>query len=249
MFIRILPAILLFCIMHGDMLIGVGINQEQDIVLSIFDRLMPGSYCFLLEPALWYYSIKKAEKPQKRFDAINSKDCYEMTLLHYVVQNGSIQEMKLLIKKRADVNATDFYRRTPLHRAVLNGNIEKTKLLIKKRATIDAISPFNNTSLHYAAQKGHSNIAKLLIKAGANVDATNIHGLTPLHIAVQKDNPNIAILLIVSDANIDVQDSDGKTPRNIVDNKCGEPMQSMPSNFDKERLQMIKAILQNSELT
>ncbi|CAF2273544.1 BnaA04g10010D [Brassica napus] len=54
--------------------------------------------------------------------------------LHYAVQVGALQTVKLLIKYNVDVNVTDNARWTPLHIAVQNRNRDITKILLTNGA-------------------------------------------------------------------------------------------------------------------
>ena len=70
---------------------------------------------------------------------VNAKETarYSETPLHFAIQNGHIDIVKLLIDRGADVNAVTGYGATPLWLAAVRGKPDIAKLLISKGADID----------------------------------------------------------------------------------------------------------------
>jgi ankyrin repeat protein len=54
-----------------------------------------------------------------------------MTLLEWVIKNGYLKTLKVLLEKGADINdQSEWYKQTPLHYAVDKGDIKMVKLLL-----------------------------------------------------------------------------------------------------------------------
>eukprot|EP01103_Thecamoeba_quadrilineata_P014183 TRINITY_DN4156_c0_g1_i1.p1 TRINITY_DN4156_c0_g1~~TRINITY_DN4156_c0_g1_i1.p1 ORF type:complete len:552 (+),score=107.83 TRINITY_DN4156_c0_g1_i1:23-1657(+) len=147
--------------------------------------------------------------------------------LHQASEEGSIDKVKTLIKKKNNVNAFDKNRWTPLHCAANGRHLEICKLLIKANADVNAVNNTETTALHYIARipiddeatSGKKpkeplviSIAKMLVEKGAKVQAKNRTGLTPLHEAAYKGSEQMILLLLKSGCEINEKDKYGETP-------------------------------------
>ncbi|VAI72458.1 unnamed protein product [Triticum turgidum subsp. durum] len=94
------------------------------------------------------------------------------TPLHYAVQVGALQTVKLLIKYRVDVNVADVDGWTPLHLAVQSRNRDITKILLvngadQTRRTNGGKTPLD-LSLCFGRDFNSYDLAKLLKLVPAN---------------------------------------------------------------------------------
>jgi len=87
------------------------------------------------------------------------------TPLYIAAIGGSLEAMKLLIKRGADVNfPTEFG--TPLHGAAATGCLACVKLLVEAGADVNAITPYREPAIHLATKYGFSDIVDYLLKHG-----------------------------------------------------------------------------------
>jgi ankyrin repeat protein len=107
--------------------------------------------------------------------AVDNK--YGDTLLHYAVNNNSIELAQFLIKLNENlVNKPNKYRHTPIHIAAEYGFNDMIDLLLKNGADINAIDQGGHTALHIAAAGRRKETIKLLIKNEINPTLRAITG-------------------------------------------------------------------------
>lgn len=113
----------------------------------------------------------------------NKKDPAGNTALYRAVKNGSLNEVKLLLKKGADPNISNAHHLTPLHQAAYWGEVEMVDLLLKYGANPNADNSKGWTALHSAAVAGgmrtRKEIIELLLAKGASPDTPDKNGWTP----------------------------------------------------------------------
>ncbi|XP_051169365.1 putative ankyrin repeat protein RF_0381 isoform X2 [Leptopilina boulardi] len=164
--------------------------------------------------------LKETLKTQPQI-ALYKDNCTNETLLHYVVQFGTIETANCLLHLGADINAQDIVGRTPLYRAV-EFNSEMVKFLLKNEAAVNISSQENNcfnldaqclfghTMLHWAIQLDKYNCIKCLLNMGANINAEGANGVTALHHAVRKKNSQLVSYLLSRGANVNKTTKDDK---------------------------------------
>ena len=135
-------------------------------------------------------------------EAINKKDPYGFSPLHFAVSNNSHQKVELLLTLGANVNSKSHYGFTPIFHAVgRTGDLKIVNLLIEAGANVNAKNKDGITPLHYAAW-GTSEKLQSLLSAGADPIAKSKSGLTPYDMA--QDNENLMgteVLKILENAN------------------------------------------------
>jgi ankyrin repeat protein len=152
--------------------------------------------------------------------AIEVRDDYDKTPLHYAAYLGHEAIVKLLLDRGADIEARDEDGQTPLHYAAHLSHEAIVKLLLDRGAATEARDGYyGQTPLYFAVGRGSSeDIVKLLLDRGAYVDARDICDQTPLNLAVKMGNRGaIAIvivkLLIDRGAAIESRDCYGMAPQ------------------------------------
>ncbi len=114
---------------------------------------------------------------------INNKDAHGETRLLKAVRQGSLNEVKRLLKNGADPETRDARGLTALHIAAYWGETDIVEALIKAGADVNSDNGKGWTPLHAAALSGglrcRKEIIALLIKAGADGDKTDGHGWSP----------------------------------------------------------------------
>jgi ankyrin repeat protein len=153
----------------------------------------------------------------------NITDGYSRTPLHYAVENGHQEVVKLLLDKDADPNIENRYSgRTPLQNAVENGHQEVVKLLLDKDADPNIESRYSGqTPLQNAVENGHQEVVKLLLDKDADPNIESRYsGQTPLHYAVENGHQEVVKLLLDKDADPNIESRySGQTPlQNAVEN-------------------------------
>jgi len=104
--------------------------------------------------------------------------------------NGSLEVLKLLLKRGADGNACNKWRETPLLIAANNGHRAAVEALLENGADPSMCSEAGWSALTFAAHKGYDDIVSLLLSAGAPVNCRVIEDLsTPLHKACAGGKP------------------------------------------------------------
>jgi len=85
------------------------------------------------------------------------------TALHYAVQSGNLQCVKVLYHFEAKLDVTNKLGSTPLHIAAALGHAEIAQFLIEMKANIEAKNVVQNTPLHCAVYAGHVDTVKVIL--------------------------------------------------------------------------------------
>lgn len=86
-------------------------------------------------------------------------------------KGGSLELVRLLLKRGEGVNQRDYNERTPLMFASKNGNIDMVKLLLNNGANAKLTDEEDYNALDYAQKNNHADIAELLTKRGIRTQA------------------------------------------------------------------------------
>ncbi|GFY37932.1 ankyrin repeat protein [Trichonephila inaurata madagascariensis] len=151
--------------------------------------------------------------------AVNSRDKYGRTALHYSVHNPrpDYSIVKALLDRGVDVNIRDYLGGTALHAAAAtnSGSSESQNVivieLIKWGANVNAKDCLNCTPLCAAMFLNNYDIVKILLRNGARAHKTGF--TSPLIVAVMNKNVPLAIIkmLLRAGANPCEQDCYGKS--------------------------------------
>jgi ankyrin repeat protein len=106
-----------------------------------------------------------------------------------VLRNGSLKEVKMLLKQGVNINIPSEDDIHPFYIAVgYNPNVDVVKYLISKGAKVNIKSPWGDTPLHAASHNPNVDVVKYLISKGADIHAKDSWGRTPLYSAVVQNN-------------------------------------------------------------
>lgn len=86
------------------------------------------------------------------------------TALHYAVQSGNLECVKVLYNLEAKLDVTNKLGSTPLHIAASLGYAEITRYLIEVKANLESKNKVQNTPLHCAVYAGHVETVKVILE-------------------------------------------------------------------------------------
>jgi len=142
--------------------------------------------------------------------AVDSRDRYDATPLHWAAEYGRTEVAEILLEHGADINARKYsaliyysgmtYGNTPLHCATRWGRAEVVELLLRYGADVNVQNEDGITPLHNAVRGGDSQdecvkMVNLLLSHGANAEVADIKGKTPQRWALERDNRDAAEIL------------------------------------------------------
>jgi ankyrin repeat protein len=145
---------------------------------------------------------------------IDTKDNNGRTALFYAVKEGSIDNIRKLIKLGADVSKTDNNGQSLLHTLSESSSSdikEKIQILLDKGLSINLKDAAGKNALDLAIENKYQSTASHLISAGISL-ASEVDGLSLLHRAAQNDLGTLIRELIDKGMDVDIRDSDGETP-------------------------------------
>lgn len=224
------------------MLVAMGYDQDQDIMLNIVDKIFFNEdldideWCMLLEdyhaPAYNYGQIlrkycgrgevDKVKELVARGCDVNTGDGEGLTPLHYAAELNRVSVINVLYSLGnggLNINAQDKYGWSPLHSAAHQGNTDAVQALLKLDADVNIMDLYGKTPMHYAAAQGRNRICDMLLaKCGDILNKADIHGMTPLHETAYKSRESTyAILGMVKGVDIDCKDVFGNTAASYAD--------------------------------
>ena len=174
------------------------------IILLKFNLTAAHASCSqLCNENLWANSSLKIIKEELISSKnLNIRDDYGFRPLHFAVQNGEKEKVKLLLSAGVNTNAKTDHGFTPLYFAVgKKGDLEIIKMLIKSGSSLNVKDKNGITPLHYAAW-GSSEKIILLLNAGADKNAITKSGKTAFDLALDNED------LIDTEAYFLLQDTD-----------------------------------------
>ncbi len=128
-------------------------------------------------------------------NSINDKDENGDTILHYAINDNSLDNVRFFLENGADPKIRDRWNNPPLHNAFLCGNPRIFDVILEYGADINERSASGDTLLHRAVSSGLLNDIKFLLRRGANIQICTL-GLTEdcIQISQQANPDNTAVL-------------------------------------------------------
>uniref|UniRef100_F6WSN6 Transient receptor potential cation channel subfamily A member 1 n=1 Tax=Monodelphis domestica TaxID=13616 RepID=F6WSN6_MONDO len=148
---------------------------------------------------------------QFQMNFINNKNS---SPLHFAVQSGDLEVIKICLENGAEINLEETGKCTALHFAATQGATEIVKLMITSYSgnndIINSVDGNNETLLHRVALFDHHELAEYLISMGANIDSIDLEGRSPLLLATSSASWNVVNLLLSKGANVEIKDHYGR---------------------------------------
>ena len=150
----------------------------------------------------------------------NSRDDWGRVPLHKVSEGGhnvmeqsSLEIMRLLVNSGANVNLTDDDEGwTPLHAAARNGRREVGQQLLASGARLDARNHAQQTPLQLSCGFGRLEFSRFLIDCGSDVKSRDKDDIVPLDMASRYGHVDVARLLLDRGSDVNVRDTQHLTP-------------------------------------
>ena len=152
--------------------------------------------------------------------AIDQRDGFGNTTLHYACSNGHDETVSVLLP-HADLDAANEDRLTALHLATRRGlDTIVMKLLECSQINVDAINTQAETALHHACYLNKPGCVAALVQAGADTNKKNKHGELALHLSSYHGHTDCTRLVLRSpDAQPNGKNAWGKTGLHLACSK------------------------------
>ncbi|XP_043850025.1 transient receptor potential cation channel subfamily A member 1 [Dromiciops gliroides] len=157
------------------------------------------------------YGEEQGYSRQNHINFLNNKNA---SPLHFAVQSGDLEMIKICLANGAQVNLEENGKCTALHFAATQGATEIVKLMISSYSgsddIINTLDGNDETLLHRVALFDHHELAEYLISMGANLNSIDCEGRSPLLLATSSASWNVMNLLLSKGANVEIKDYFGR---------------------------------------
>jgi ankyrin repeat protein len=155
---------------------GAEVNQFSNVFGVMMTPLHLASSCYGSEELIQSLVGAAAN--------VNCCDSEKHSPLHIAVSNGSIKQVKILLKNGADVHILDTKGRTPLHNV---RTLDCAKLLVEYGADVKAVTNCGKTVIFTAADKqGEGECIRFLISQGVDPLLRDESGKSAFDVAIQR---------------------------------------------------------------
>jgi len=206
----------------------LGLSEHGIAILTASDRTAPASKApakisksQTAKPTVEVNQTKTEQQPESK-PKRPKKPTVDLSMNKLLLQSaekGHLEQVKALLKKRADVNAKDQNGQTALMAAAARGHLEMVKLLIDKGADVNATDENGRTALMEAAMSGKLQIVEILNDKGLHANAKNKDVPTVVMAAEWGKNLEIVKLLIGKGADVNTKAKNGDTALKLAKNK------------------------------
>ena len=179
---------------------------------NILSKTKTGMNCLHIAALNGHLNLCKTLINKHKFD-LNMTDSQGLTALHFSIENGSYELVKLIVDKGTDIHLKTEDGMNCLHFASCNGHLNLCKILINKHEFDLHMSDNDGwTSLHYSARNGSYDLVKFFADKGADIHLKTITGFNCLHLAANNGHLNLCRNLIDKyEFNTHVTDNEGFT--------------------------------------
>lgn len=133
------------------------------------------------------------------------------TALMEAAENGKVEVMKLLVRRRANLNKVDYDQRTALMLAARSNAVESMDYLISAGAKTFLTDRQGMNVLLIAINCNRKEATKCLLDKKWNIETSDFLGRTPLFLAAERGNAEIVKELIARKANLESHNFEGMT--------------------------------------
>ncbi|XP_026892332.1 ankyrin repeat and protein kinase domain-containing protein 1 isoform X2 [Acinonyx jubatus] len=190
----------------------LSLHRPGDVSKEVSQELTDNDWGNYLKRVLW---LSDGENPVPSGEELCTYE-NKVSPLHFLVVQGSVEQVRLLLAHEVDVDCQTACGYTPLLIATQDQQPELCTLLLEHGADANLADEDGWAPLHFAAQNGDDRTARLLLDHGAHVDAQEHEGWTPLHLAAQNNFENVARLLVSRQADPNLHEAEGKTPLHVA---------------------------------
>ncbi|KAF6144698.1 hypothetical protein GIB67_006190 [Kingdonia uniflora] len=144
-----------------------------------------------------------------------SKQEIELPLkVNSATHRGDLNQLKGLIRARADPNETDYDGRSPLHLAASKGYEDIVIFLIEQGVEVNITDNFGNSPLFEAIKNGHDRVTSLLVKNGASLNVEDPGSC--LCMAISRRDSDFLRRLLSNGIDPNSKDYDHRTPLHVA---------------------------------
>ena len=151
-------------------------------------------------------SIAAAKNDVRMFNLLmdSGSDVNLGFVLHYAIDQESLECIHELIKYSCDINVSDKtdLETPPLLQAVSALKTKIVNILLTHKANPNCTNKHKETPLHLSCRLGDLETAQILLNHGANVNAVDSIKETPLLNAARSNNNDLVKLLLSNDADV-----------------------------------------------
>lgn len=181
-------------------------------------------YCVQVDKAVYENDMAAFQKYFSYGMDPNARDADGNTLLGSVVTLGSMEMLKLMVKKGVDINITDQYGNTVLFNALyVPGGMEKIEYLLKNGIHINQKNNDGDTAMISILRYDHvyydldwNKKLKLLLRYKLDINTRDKSGNTMLIIAAALDHIDCLKTLIDAGADLNIKNKNGWSALLIV---------------------------------
>jgi ankyrin repeat protein len=142
---------------------------------------------------------------------LNAMDQYGKSLIHYVVQYGSLEILKYLVSKNVNLEAT--IRDTeikPIHIICQYGKNDTIAYFTDLNISLEPINKFGIRPIHLLCDNNNINDDTIIkfINKGINLECVDSKGIKPIHIACDCSGHREKLILFLLNKNIDLNCAD-----------------------------------------
>uniref|UniRef100_A0A336KTE3 CSON015122 protein n=1 Tax=Culicoides sonorensis TaxID=179676 RepID=A0A336KTE3_CULSO len=133
------------------------------------------------------------------------------SLIHFIVRNGNLNALKVILHQKIDINSKNDENETPLQLACFKGKLSAVQFLLQNHADLDAQDIRGWSCVHRAAQSGNIEVLEYLLENGANLNAKDKIGRTVLHEAAMAGQINMIKFLVSKNIDLESRAINGRT--------------------------------------
>ncbi len=198
---------------------GAYLEPDPEKISGTVGGLIERFLSIFLEPD---DKIKKRNDPSSlaSIPFIDVRNIHMATALHYAVEMGHINCVRLLLEYQANLElcASDhkgscrFHPGRPLHIACFNRHKEIAMLLLKRKADFKALDGTKKSPLHAAARGGCRELIQELLDRGAREFITDAEGKTPVQYAYESGHYALVADFLTYRGDVNNFDEEGLRP-------------------------------------